>query len=114
MWFGRAGPAQNSKFLVLAANGVAAETIFKFLDYESAYALRSCCKQLRAAGYIYIKMFSVTVEERTAGAFREKLQTLAPTLRKFARIETLALVNVQEAHLGEAAAAVSVRALLPA
>lgn len=84
-----------------------AAAVFGSLDYASALALRSCCKQLRAAGYRHICVFSVRFpdEDRDA-AFRAKLQGLC----KFERIQTLALVNFNEAFLTETAAAITVSA----
>jgi hypothetical protein len=85
-------------------------TVFKLLDYDSAFALRSCCRELRAAGYRHIETFTVTViYDAGAANFRAVLVGL----QKF-QIHTLALENSNEFagdRLAELVAAVTVSAL---
>ena len=91
---------------VLQFSLVAAK-IFEYLDNESGLALRSCGRQLRAAGYLYIHIFSVRLPDEGAdAAFIEKLEAL----QVFKSIRTLALVNFNEAFLELTAAAVAVSA----
>jgi hypothetical protein len=91
---------------VLQFSLVAAK-IFEYLDNESGLALRSCGRQLRAAGYLYIHIFSVRLPgEGVHAAFIDKLEAL----QAFKGIRTLALVNFNEAFLEWTAAAIAVSA----